>query len=95
MARVNNDIMEGLQGAVGKQVVLRTRNGKTFLSKYPDMSGVKATKQQSKERNLFKDAVAFAQSINNDPAKKAAYKTKKGQTVFNRAIKDYLATHHK
>jgi len=91
MARVTkNVITSDLQGAIGKQLVFRVRNGKTFASKYPDMSGVKPSKKQLKEKDRFAKAVAFAQSIINDPVKKAKYKVKKGQTVFNAAVSDYM-----
>ena len=91
MARATRNLLTAdLRGAIGKQVVFRVRNGKTFASKYPDMSGVKPSKKQLKEKGRFAKAVAFAQSIISDPAKKAAYKVKKkGQTVFNAAVSDY------
>lgn len=91
MARASkNVITTDLQGAIGKQVVFRVRNGKTFASKYPDMSRVKPSKKQLREKGRFAKAVAFAQSIIKDPAKKAAYKVKKGQSVFNAAVSDYM-----
>jgi hypothetical protein len=91
MARVKkNVIVSDLQGAIGKQLVFRVRNGKTFVSKYPDMSKVKPSRKQLREKGRFAEAVAFAQSINNNPKKKAAYKVAEGQSVFNAAISDYL-----
>lgn len=94
MARVkNNIVVTDLQGAIGSQVVFRTRNGKTFASKYPDMSRVKKSTRQVKENNRFAKAVRYAQSIIYNPAKKAAYKTKKGQTVYNAAIAEYYSKH--
>jgi hypothetical protein len=91
MARATRNLLTAdLRGAIGKQVVFRVRNGKTFASKYPDMSGVKPSKKQLKEKGRFAKAVAFAQSIISDPAKKAAYKVKKGQSVFNAAVSDYM-----
>jgi hypothetical protein len=93
MARVKNDLLIGHSGAVGKEIVLRVRNGKTFSSKYPDMSGVKPSAKQKKEKNRFGDAVRFAQGVIKDPVKKAAYKVKKGKSVYHTAIKDYLKAH--
>lgn len=91
MARIKkNVIVSHLQGAIGKQIVYRVRNGKTFASKYPDMSNVKPSRKQLREKGRFAEAVAYAQSINNNPKKKAAYKTAPGQTVFNAAIADYM-----
>jgi hypothetical protein len=82
-----------LRGAIGKQIVFRVRDGKIFASKYPDMSRVKPSPKQKKEKKRFAAAVKYAQSIINDPAKKAAYKVKRGKTVYHTAIKDYLKNH--
>ncbi|MEO8404910.1 MAG: hypothetical protein ABI480_09950 [Chitinophagaceae bacterium] len=91
MAKINNDLLDGAQGAVGKQLVFRERGGQTFVSKYPDMSNVKPSEKQLKEKGRFGDAVRFAQGIINDPVKKANYKVKKGKSVYHTAIKDYMA----
>jgi hypothetical protein len=90
MARTNSILHDNLKGAIGKQIVFRVRGGKTFASKYPDMSRVKPSPKQRAEKSKFAEAVKYAQSIINDPAKKAAYKVKKGKTVYHTAIKDYL-----
>lgn len=90
MARTTNLVVSNLQGTLGKQVVMRVRNGKTFLSKYPDMSGVKPSSKQLKLNTRFAKAVAFAQSVLRNPAKRAAVKAKKGQTVYHAAIQEYL-----
>jgi hypothetical protein len=95
MARISqNPITSSLHGAIGKNIVFRTRNGKTFASKYPDMSRVKLSASQKKQNTKFAKAVAFAQSILNNPAKKAAYKLrKKGQSVYHAAIQEYYSKH--
>lgn len=85
--------MEGTRGAFGKQIVYRVIGGKTFSSKYPDMSRVKPSAKQLAEKSKFADAVRFAQSIIHDPVRKAAYPVEKGKSVFHTAIKDYLNTH--
>ena len=91
MARVSKNVLTTeLHGAIGKQIVFRVINGKSFASKYPDMSRVKPSRKQLVEKGRFAKAVAFAQSILKDPAKKAAYKVKKGQSVFNAAVSDYM-----
>ena len=91
MARIKDNIITAdLQGAIGKQLVFRVRNGKTFVSKYPDMSRVKPSRSQLKAKSKFAKAVAFAKSIISDPKKKAAYKVQKGQSVFNAAISEYM-----
>lgn len=93
MARIHSNIVtQGLSGQIGQQVVFKRYGKKTVVSRYPDMSNVKPSKKQKKEQNHFAEAVAYAQSINNDPIKKAIYakKVKQGQTVFNFAIREFL-----
>jgi hypothetical protein len=93
MARSENSLTYGMTGSFGKEMVFRTRGGKTFVSKYPDMSNVVPSEAQLEYKSLFRDAVRYAQSIVHDPKKKAAYKVKKGATVYNTAIKDYMRKH--
>lgn len=95
MAKGANILTKTYSGAIGKQLVLRTRNGKTFLSKYPDMSKVKPSAEQLEYKSLFSEAVHYAQGIIRDPEKKAAYKVKKGKSVYNTAIKDFMDQHRK
>lgn len=65
---------------------------KTVVSKYPDMSKVKPSALQKKNRNRMKEAIAYAQSILYDVKKKAAYQKKigKDKSVYREAIKEYL-----
>lgn len=93
MARIRSNILtKGLSGQIGQQVVFKQYGKKTVVSRYPDMSKVKPSKLQKKGRNRFAEAVVYAQAINNDPVKKASYakKVKKGHTVFNFAMQEYL-----
>ena len=88
----NNPLLHQLRGQIGKQIVIKRYGKKTVVSAYPDMSRVKPSKLQKIKRKSFADAVAYAKAINNDPVKKALYKkkVKKGQRVFNYAIKEFL-----
>ena len=96
MARlINNIVMDQMQGAIGKQLVFKVRNGKTFVAKYPNMEGVVPSEKQLAEKSRFGDAIRFAQSIIRDPQKKAAYKVEKGRSVYHTAIQDYLEAHKK
>lgn len=80
-----------ISGAVGKKIVYKQYKDGEVITKFPDMSRVIASKGQRTCRNVFKEAVAYAQSINNDPEKKKAYrKSRKNQTVFNAAISEYM-----
>jgi hypothetical protein len=56
------------------------------------MSGIKPSKLQKQKRSKFSDAVAYAQSIIHNPALKDAYakKLKKGQRIYNAAIREFL-----
>jgi hypothetical protein len=86
-------ILHGMRGAIGKQIVVKQYGNKTVITAYPDMSNVKPSKLQKLKRKKFAAAIAYAQSIINDPLKKAAYakKLKRGARVYNAAIKEYLA----
>lgn len=93
MATGNNSILlHQVRGQIGKQIVVKQYGNKTVITAYPDMSRVKPSKLQKAKRKVFAEAVAYAQVINNNPVKKAVYKkkVKKGQTVYNYAIKEYL-----
>jgi hypothetical protein len=93
MARSNKSILlHQVSGQIGKQIVVKRYGNKTVITAYPDMSKVKPSKLQKVKRKVFAEAVAYAQAINNDPAKKALYskKVKRGQSVYNYAIKEYL-----
>jgi hypothetical protein len=94
MARSKNNLLtKGLSGMVGKQIVFRTWNGKTFISVAPK----KPTKQssvQKENRSKFKRATIYAKNMMKDPAKKAEYKeiAKKLQlpNAYTAAITDYM-----
>ena len=62
------------------------------MQKYSDMSQIKLSGLQKLKRSKFGEAVAYAKAINNDPIRKAAYKTKvkKGQTVYHYAPGEYM-----
>lgn len=93
MARTgNNYVTQGISGAIGKELLFRTFKGKTFTGKYPDMSNVIPSKNQTKKRKQFAEAVKYAKSIMNDPQKMATYKVKSGSTLFHTAIGDYMKT---
>lgn len=93
MARVENIIMQGTRGSIGKQLVYRVRGGKTFASKHPDMSRVKPSEKQLAEKSKFAEAVRFACEVINDPVRKAAYKAEEGRSVYHTAIRDWLEAH--
>ena len=90
-----NIITEKFSGALGKQLVFRVMNGKTFVSKYPDRSKVKYNEEQVHYREVFAKAARYASEIVKDPVKKAAYPVKDGNSVYYAALKDYMAEYRK
>jgi hypothetical protein len=86
-------LLRHVRGQIGKQIVIKQYGKKTVITAYPNMSGIKPSKLQKQKRSKFSDAVAYAQGIIRDPARKAAYakKLKKGQRVYNAAIKEFLS----
>ena len=57
------------------------------------MSGIGPSPAQQDRRQRFKEAVAFARSVNNDLGQKAAWtqKIQPGETVYRAALKAFLA----
>lgn len=93
MARLSKAaLLAGLRGAVGKQLVFKQYGKKTVVSKYPDMTKITPSERQKEKRTLFAEAVAYAKLINRNPVQKATYlaKVKKGQSVYQYALKEYL-----
>jgi len=99
MARIkDNLLMQGARGAIGKELVYKKINGKTYAVKYPDMSHVEFNTLQKKYQNLFASAIAYARSVLNDPMQEAAYRKKinndkrlRGLSIYHAAIKDFMA----
>src|SRR4051812_15608074 len=97
MARLSKTLLDNVSGGIGKEVVFKQYKDKKVVTGYPDMRNVKPSKQQKQQRSLFADAVAYAQNINRNPEKKAAYlkKVQSGESVYHFAVKEYLAAHKK
>jgi len=93
MARVRkNSIFEAISGTIGKEIVFKQYRDKTVVSKYPDMSKVKASPLQTIQRNKIKEANAYASAVKRDPELRARYEKelRQGESVFHKAKKDYL-----
>lgn len=71
---------------------MKQYRGRTIISKYPEKSSKKPTAEQKKNRERFKRAVAYATKVMNDQELYHNYekKLKKGQSVFQCAISDYM-----
>jgi hypothetical protein len=92
MARIKqNLIMQGMSGAIGKQVIVKHYGSVSIISSYPDMSRIKRTTKQKTENNKFREASVYARGQMRDPIAKAAYKAKAVgmQTAYNVAMADY------
>lgn len=94
MARsINNILTKGLSGMVGKQMVFRTWNGKTFISVAP-RKPKKQSPLQKENRSRFRNAIAFAKSMMKNPEKKAEYteiaKKLKLPNAYTAAITEYM-----
>jgi hypothetical protein len=98
MARAGkNSALNAISGQLGKQLVFKQYSDKTVISKYPDMDGVKPSRKQKNGRNLFKEAVAYAQKIirNRELKKKYSEKVKPGKTVYHYAMQEYYLKNSK
>ncbi len=91
MAEVkDNYIVQGTSGRVGKLVVMKIINGKTFITKYPNRSQVNYTKEQIEFRKIFAEAAKFASEIVNDPIKKSTYPRQGRKSIYHCALSDYM-----
>lgn len=96
MARVDNNLFtQFTRGAVGKKIVFKVINNKTFACKYPDMSQVAYNKEQLEYRKIFANASRYASSVLKDPQKKSSYLRKglSADMVYHAAVKDYMKLH--
>ena len=86
-----NLLLEGLIGALNKQMVIKQYGKTTVISAYPDMSRVVKTEKQKKENSRFREAMAYAKQQMADPVSKAEYKAKAKdlQKPHNVAIADF------
>jgi hypothetical protein len=81
-----------VQGAIGKEYVIKHYSYGIVKTKYPDMRRIVASDRQQQCRNLFKAAVTHAKTIMANPVQKAAWakKVKQKHLVFNMVIKAYM-----
>ena len=101
MARnTQNLFTQGSQGAVGKQLVFKKINGKTFMTKYPDMTNVQYNNVQKGYQSIFSQAVASACSVLENPVQFAEYekkirndKSKRGRSVYHYVLQEFIAKH--
>lgn len=94
MAILKNPFLKDYRGRINDNLVIRQYSsyGRTVLSTYPDMSNIKPSEDQKKQRLSFKEAQAFAKQRLADPEIKAFYKEKckPGQRPHNVLISELL-----
>lgn len=64
--QLNNVIMQGVRGAIGKQVVFRDYSGKRVVSVYPDMSERVLSPKQIRRNEIMKEANVKVSEIKAD-----------------------------
>ena len=92
MESVDNDLVFGSSGRIGKMLVFRQRGGKTFISKRPKPKETEDSEKQVVVKERFKEGVLYAKAVVDDPARKAVYQEKATDLVsaYNLAFSDYF-----
>ena len=87
----HNQVTKGLSGKF-QDFIFKQYSYGTVVSKVPDRSKVKLSKNQKNANRAFKAAVAYAKEVIKDPKKRKPYeaKLKRGKTVYHTALADYL-----
>ncbi len=88
-----NSMFTEVHGRFGDFVLRRSRNGKTILTKVPDMSKVKWSEAQQAHRQRFKEAAAYAKAAMADPQIRAEYEKRaaeKHKRPYDLAVSDYF-----
>lgn len=86
----------GFRGTIDKKIVVRQLwDGRTVLSTYPDMTRIKPSEDQKKQRALFAEAQKAAMEFLADPAKREIYKSrcKPGQRAHGLFIAEWIKEH--
>lgn len=89
---IDNIIIKGFSGTIGRLLTFKRRKGKTVVSKFLRPSRIPPTEKLVSVRSNFAACIAYAKSAIKGPAIKALYQAavRGGQTAFNRATSDAL-----
>ena len=95
MAILDSAVLQGARGQIGKQLVFKRYGDRTIVTRYPDMSRVKRSRLQKASTALFKEAVAYAQSILRDEKKRKAFAKKlpRRKSIYHAAISEFMKKH--
>ncbi len=92
-----NIIMRRTSGSIGKSIVYRDYNGKSVVSKHPDMSKVVRSPAQRASSALFRKAMAHAQAVLKDPVQREQvmerikyYKDKGYRRACGLLVREYI-----
>lgn len=90
MKVVDNDLVMGSSGKIGKMLVFRQRAGKTIIAKRGTRKGPLSVDQETFTER-FREAAIYAKKVSDDPIKKAMYEAvaKPGQSAYNLALADF------
>ena len=93
MAKIKlNPIVEEVSGGLGN-LVFRSSNGKTVLSRKPDFSGTEISEDQAAHRERFRQAVAYGRSVMADADLREVYNQvaeRKGTPLFALTVADFF-----
>ena len=81
-----------IRGSIGKSIVVRHTPWGVIVQRYPDMSRIRPTTAQKNCRGHFRDAVAWAKQVIDDPQMKKEWqkKLRRSNGVYNAAISFYM-----
>lgn len=73
-------------------LIIKNYDGKTVMSKFPDMTNITPSDAQKGKRSRFAEAVAYAKSINSSPILRADFIRTRGEvrSVYQAALQEYL-----
>lgn len=92
MAKVKkNDIMEGLSGRLGKQLVIRhMRDGRTIVLTRPDFSNRVFSEDQLSHQSRFQQAAAYASMASKTNPLYAQLAAGTSKNAYNLALSDWF-----
>lgn len=81
-----------IRGAIGKEIVVKHYRYGVVVTRYPDMSGVRASGGQRACREVFGEAVAFAKGVFADRVRKEHYRQQLGKVrgLFQAVVREYV-----
>jgi hypothetical protein len=95
MAEVKSNLVtKGMSGMIGKTLVFRQTDGKTYVSAAPKTGNRVPTPGQTAQRQRFQEAVFYARNAIQEPETKAAYQAvankRHARNAFAVAVADFF-----